>query len=236
MLWSDFAKWFDGVDMCNPTLLSTFSEGDQCRCDVLASQWVAGRTAGGSPPCSTFKFNPAATMSVSADGQVSVTLFQPDTRFMYHPHRTEDIDSKMAFVYLTDMESASGYESCGDDSKTPQRLLQCHPWERQKSATITLSAGRQYHITAATFAPGAQGAFWIVVSGYGLTLEALPFGTPTADEATIMEVFPPLLISFSPSVIPSVVLPLLHPFLLCVFPIRSRFPGICAGVKVRYAV
>jgi len=30
-------------------------------------------------------------------------------------------------------------------------------------------------ITAATFAPGQEGAFWIAVAGHGVSIEALPF-------------------------------------------------------------
>ena len=35
---------------------------------------------------------------------------------------------------------------------------------------------------------GQQGAFWIAVSGHGLTLETVPFLTPTSKQADIMAV------------------------------------------------
>ncbi len=54
--WSDFVMWFGEIELCDPTILSKFAEDDSCRCDVFSSHWVAGKTAGGCPPCSTFKY------------------------------------------------------------------------------------------------------------------------------------------------------------------------------------
>ena len=31
MLWSDFVQWFEAVEVCDPTLLSTYTEGSKCR-------------------------------------------------------------------------------------------------------------------------------------------------------------------------------------------------------------
>ena len=75
---------------------------------------------------------------------------------MHHPARDEPVYNQLATVYITDTSNGS----------KPEKLLSCAPWSRQESATADLSKGREYHITAAAFAPGLQGAFWIVVSGY----------------------------------------------------------------------
>ena len=38
-----------------------------------------------------------------------------------------------------------------------------------------MKKGHEYHLTAGTFAPGQEGAFWIAVAGHGLSIEPLPF-------------------------------------------------------------
>ena len=103
---------FGAVEMCDPTYLSSFSEGDNCRCDVLASHWVAGKTAGGEKECATFKYNPGAKLTVSADGPVAVALLQPDVRCMFLPGE-EDVTTQQASVYLTHVTKGT----------SPHRLL-----------------------------------------------------------------------------------------------------------------
>ena len=174
----DFCMWFGEIEICDPTLLSKLAEDDSCRCDVFASHWVAGKTAGGCPPAATFELNPTAKLTVSQDGLVAVTLFQPDTRCMHHPDQEESVMNQMASAYITNQTTGS----------KPQKLLQCPPWNRQKTEMVQLKRGQVYHITAATFAPGQQGAFSISVTGHGLNLEPLAFRTPSPKEAQIMQV------------------------------------------------
>jgi hypothetical protein len=70
----------------------------------------------------------------------------------------------MSSVYITDVTAGT----------PPKKLVDCAPWCRQAHAVTELKKGGVYHITAATFAPGQQGAFWLAVAGHGLTLEPLP--------------------------------------------------------------
>ena len=70
----------------------------------------------------------------------------------------------MSSVYITDVTAGT----------PPKKLVDCAPWCRQATAVTGLKKGSVYHITAATFAPGQQGAFWLAVAGHGLTLEPLP--------------------------------------------------------------
>ena len=44
----------------------------------------------------------------------------------------------------------------------PQEVLTAMAWTRQVAATVELKGGTPYEISASTFAPGMQGAFWIV--------------------------------------------------------------------------
>ena len=44
----------------------------------------------------------------------------------------------------------------------PQEVLTAMAWTRQVAATVELKGGTPYEICASTFAPGMQGAFWIV--------------------------------------------------------------------------
>jgi len=168
--------WFGEIDICDPTILSKFAEDDCCRCDVFSSHWVAGKTAGGPPNCSTFNRNPTAKMTVGQDGPIMVTIFQPDTRCMHHPDRDVEVQNQMASVYIT--TTGAG----------PKNVVRCKPWARQKSETFAAKRGEVYYITAATFAPGQQGAFSIAVTGNGLNLEPMPFATPTPKEEEIMAV------------------------------------------------
>ncbi len=105
-----------------------------------------------------------------------ITMFQPDTRCMHHPDRDDDFQNQMASVYIT----ATGSK--------PQNVVKCSPWTRQKSEMFDAKRGEVYYITAATFAPGQQGAFSIAVTGNGLALEPAPFATPTPKEEKIMAV------------------------------------------------
>lgn len=82
-----------------------------------------------------------------------ITLFQPDVRPMFHPD-AEDMENKHATVYIS-----------GGDSEEPEVILTAMAWDRQVSTTVELKGGRSYEITAGTFAPGQQGAFWIVSMG-----------------------------------------------------------------------
>jgi len=179
MLWRDFVQWFQSVDMCDPLKLVTklcsspTAAPDECRSDVFASHWVAGQTAGGSPPCEMFKFNPCAKLVVGEDGPVTVTLLQPDTRCLHHPETEEGIAHPMASVYITDSTSRT----------RPEKVATCAAWARQGSGTTQLKRGHVYLITAATFAPGQQGAFWITLTGRDVRLEPLPLAVPTAAEA-----------------------------------------------------
>ena len=111
MLWEDFVQWFEGIEVCDPTVLSNFTEGDLCRCDGFASHWVAGKTAGGDVFCSTFKYNPTCNVTVDKDCQVSITLFQPDVRCMFHPDQ-EDMENKLATVYVS-----------GGDRQEPEQVV-----------------------------------------------------------------------------------------------------------------
>ena len=51
-----------------------------------------------------------------------------------------------------------------------------------------LAKGKTYRLTASSWAPGVQGAFWIAVTGPGVKLTAVPFKVPTAEEAAAMQV------------------------------------------------
>jgi len=175
MLWEDFVMWFECIEICDPTLLSKYSEGDMCRVDGFASHWVAAKTAGGDHHCETFKFNPTVSVTVTQDCPVVVTLFQPDVRPMFHPDE-DDLENKLASVYV-----------CGGDRAAPEQVMQSMGWERQKTATVNLSVGHTYQLTASTFAPGMQGAFWLVVSGHGVEMKAVPFCEPTPEQAAVME-------------------------------------------------
>mmetsp|Transcript_27927 Transcript_27927/g.44895 ORF Transcript_27927/g.44895 Transcript_27927/m.44895 type:complete len:816 (+) Transcript_27927:47-2494(+) len=175
MLWEDFVMWFEGIEICDPTFLSNYTEGDMCRVDGFASHWVAGKTAGGDSNCETFKFNPTVDVTVKKDCPVVVTLFQPDVRPMFHPD-ADDLENKLASVFV-----------CGGDRAKPEKVMQSMGWERQKSVEVNMCAGQTYQVTAATFAPGMQGAFWLILSGYGLEMKAVPFVQPTAEQADVME-------------------------------------------------
>jgi hypothetical protein len=161
-------------------LNTTFAQSDDILLHVRAlMHWVALQTAGGSPPCETFKFNPSATIVAEEDGPVTVTLLQPDTRCMHHPETEEGIMNHMATVYITDSTSRT----------KPEKVATCAAWARQGSGTTLLKRGHVYIITASTFAPGQQGAFWITVSSASsgdLLLEPLPLATPTPAEAQAM--------------------------------------------------
>ena len=182
MHWPDFIQYFGCIEICDPTKLSALTLDRMCRITVFGSHWVAGLTAGGEPPSDTFKFNPRARVTVESDGPVNVTLFQPDTRCMHNPRRDAPIENQMVSVFVTDETAWGGL------AVAPRKLLQCEPWKRQKSELIELKAGHTYSITAATFAPGMQGAFWIALSGQGVKLEPSPFDMPTSEEARAMKI------------------------------------------------
>ena len=139
MSWEDFTRHFGGVEVCDPTFLSSFTEGDLCRYDVFSSHWVAGKSAGGGPPAaasaagapptgnldaSLFQFNPTAKMSVTADGPVAVTLFLPDTRCMELTYAQKyslnirEVACHMSSVYITDVTAGSA----------PKMIVECPPW------------------------------------------------------------------------------------------------------------
>jgi len=175
-----------------------------CRCDGFGSHWVARKTAGGGPSCATFKYNPTVRVTVERDCTVVATLFQPDVRPMFHPD-ADDMENKLATVYIS-----------GGDRAKPEEILSAMAWNRQMSGTVELKHGLTYEITASTFAPGMQGAFWIVslgnlldeyircylntyfkhiltahscqvMSGHGLVMTPKPFETPSDEEADIMQ-------------------------------------------------
>ena len=82
----------------------------------------------------------------------------------------------MASVFITDSTAHT----------EPKQVAMCAPWARQASGVVELRRDRVYIITAATFAPGQQGAFWISVSGHGAQMEAVALDAPTRHEAGTM--------------------------------------------------
>jgi len=76
-----------------------------------------------------------------------------------------DASCHMSSVYIIDVTAGS----------PPKMIVECTSWARQASEISELKKGHVYHITAGTFAPGQEGAFWIAVAGHGLSIEPLPF-------------------------------------------------------------
>jgi hypothetical protein len=189
--WEDFTHFFEDIDVCDPTILNTFSEGNQSRYDIFASYWVAMKTAGGSPPeegsvdGSLFEFNPRAKLTVTEDCTAAITLFLPDTRWMQSQYQSKyslnirDVAMHMASVYITDTT---------EPSASPKKILTALPEDRQATnAEVQLKKGHEYHITAATFAPGQQGAFTIGVAGYGAQMEPMSFKYKSVKDSSIFE-------------------------------------------------
>jgi hypothetical protein len=189
--WEDFTRYFEDIDVCDPTILNTFSEGHESRYDIFASYWVAMKTAGGSPPeegsvdGSLFEFNPKAKLTVTEDCTAAITLFLPDTRWMQSQYQSKyslnirDVAMHMASVYITDTT---------EPSASPKKILTTLPEDRQATnAEVQLKKGHEYHITAATFAPGQQGAFTIGVAGFGAQMEPMSFKYKSVKDSSIFE-------------------------------------------------
>jgi hypothetical protein len=156
----------------------------QCRVLRFASHWVSRITAGGGPGCKTFCYNPACLLLASEDGACEITLFQPDRRPLHDPSKEQQKPYDCCTLSMVEERTADGGKQDGAAAEV-EELVTC--FHRQASARMHVTKGGCYRLVASSWAPGVQGAFWVTVTGSGLTMKQVALREPSAEDAVAMQ-------------------------------------------------
>jgi hypothetical protein len=101
-------------------------------------------------------------------------MYQADTRALGLDEAGNQLDGQQLSVILLDPDMN---ESIAIDMS---------PFERLKCTKIYCVAGKSYKLTVCSWAAGVECPFWITAAGWGASLDACAFETPTGQEAEKM--------------------------------------------------